>query len=125
MNGCFKTFKVKEKKTFLCFHINDEKLLGKHKTIWTKIEDLRNIELNAWSVYDDRYIKSKIRTYCGKVYNKILIAYFDGINISKGIDPAKSNTSIKYIICHYRSFIMGLNFTILYVMVVIIDNFVS
>ena len=29
----------------------------KYKTVSTKTEDLKNIELNALSVYDDRYIK--------------------------------------------------------------------
>ena len=29
--------------------------------------DLKNIELNALPVYDDRYIKTKIRTYGNKV----------------------------------------------------------
>ena len=43
--------------------IDNEKLLERYKTIWTKIEDLKNIELNALPVYDDRYIKTKIRTY--------------------------------------------------------------
>ena len=43
--------------------IDNEKLLERYKTIWTKIEDLKNIELNALPMYDDRYIKTKIRTY--------------------------------------------------------------
>ena len=51
----------------MSFCINDEKLLEKYKTIWTKTEDLRNIELNTLPVYDDRYIKTKIRTYGDKV----------------------------------------------------------
>ena len=38
--------------------INDEKLLEKYKTICMKIEDLKNIEFNAWPVYNDAYIKS-------------------------------------------------------------------
>ena len=50
------------------FRINNEKLLEKHKTNWTKVEDLKNIELNTLSVYDDRYIKTKIRGYGDKVY---------------------------------------------------------
>ena len=37
----------------MSFHMDDEKLLEKYKTIWTKIEDLKNIELNALPVYDD------------------------------------------------------------------------
>ena len=34
----------------------------------TKIEDLKSINLNGLPVHDDRYIKSKIRTYGDKVY---------------------------------------------------------
>ena len=43
----------------MSFHIDNEKLLEK---LWTKIEDLKNIELNALPVYYGRYIKTKIRT---------------------------------------------------------------
>ena len=35
--------------------IDDEKLLEKYKTICTKVEDLKNTELNALPVYDDKY----------------------------------------------------------------------
>ena len=42
--------------------------MEKYIAIWTKIEDLKNIELNVLPVYDDRYIKTKIRTYGVKVY---------------------------------------------------------
>ena len=38
-----------------------EKLLEKCKAIWTKIEDLKDIKLNALPVYNDQYIKIKIR----------------------------------------------------------------
>ena len=47
----------------MSFRIDDEKLLETYKAIWTKIEDLKNIELNTLPVHDDRYIKTKIRTY--------------------------------------------------------------
>ena len=60
----------------MSFHIEDEKLLEKYKAIWTKVEDLENIELNALPVYDDRYIKTKIRTYDDKVYTN-----FRGLNM--------------------------------------------
>ena len=64
MSGYVKTFKVKEgnkDKTnkLMSFPIVDEKLLEKYKAIWTKI---------ALPVYDDRYIKTKIRTYGDKTY---------------------------------------------------------
>ena len=63
---------------FISFLINDEELLEKHKTIWTKIEDL--IELNALPIYDDIYIKPKIRTYRDKVYTT-----FSVLNVQKMI----------------------------------------
>ena len=33
------------------FSIDKKKLLGKYKMIWTKTEDLKNIELNALLIY--------------------------------------------------------------------------
>ena len=53
------------------------KLLEKNKTIWTKIEDLKNIKLNALLVYDDRFIKTEIRTYGSKfiIWYNIRIFY--------------------------------------------------
>ena len=59
-----KTFKVKngdkdKNNKMMSFRTDDEKLLEKYKTTWTKIEDLENIELNTLPVYDDRYIKPK------------------------------------------------------------------
>ena len=41
----------------MSFCIDDDKLLEKHKTIWTKIKDLKK----HW-IIDDRYIKTKLGT---------------------------------------------------------------
>ena len=72
MNGYVNTFKVKEgNNKLMSFCIDDEKLLEKYKVIWTKIEDLKNIKLNALPVYVDRYIKTKIRTFGNKVHNTL------------------------------------------------------
>ena len=35
--------------------------------MWTKTGDLKNIELDALPVYDDRYLKTKIRAYRDKI----------------------------------------------------------
>ena len=52
MSGCVKTFKVEDKiNKLMSFRI--EKLLEKYKTIWTKIEDSKNIEFDALPVYDN------------------------------------------------------------------------
>ena len=61
MSGYVKTIKVKEEdkgksNKLMSLHIDDKKLLENYKAIWTKIENLKNIELNALPVYDDRYI---------------------------------------------------------------------
>ena len=60
------------------FCIDNEKLLEKYETIWTKIVDLKNIGLNALPVNDERYIKTKIKTYYDKIYTK-----FRGLNESE------------------------------------------
>ena len=90
MNEYVKKFKVKDKSNKLVsFRIDDEKLLEKYKAIWTKIEDLKKIKLTAISVYDDRHIKTKIRTYGDKVYTN-----FRGINVPEDDTECKSFTVI-------------------------------
>ena len=64
MSRHVKTFKVKQidedkNNIFMTFRTEDEKLLEKYKTIWTKIEELKNIDLYVLPVYYDRYIKPK------------------------------------------------------------------
>ena len=71
LSGYVKTFKVKDadkdkNNKLMCFHIDDENLLEKYNAIWTKTEDFKNIELNVLPVYDDRCIKTKIKTYDDK-----------------------------------------------------------
>ena len=83
MSGYGKTIKVEDKiNKLVSFHIDDEKLLEKYYylqyyyqksitksiTIYIKIEDLKNIRLDALPVYDGRYIKTKIRTFDDKLY---------------------------------------------------------
>ena len=76
-----KTFKDKggEKKKnnkLLSLSTDNNKLLEKYKNIWTKIEDLINIEVEVLPVYDNNYVKTDIRTYGNKVHNN-----FQGLNI--------------------------------------------
>ena len=76
-----KKFKVEDKSNeLMSFCIGDEKLLQTYKPIWTKIEDLKNIKLNALPVYVDRYIEAEIRTYSDEVYTN-----FRGLNVPKDI----------------------------------------
>ena len=74
------------------FHIDNEKLLEKYEAIWTKIEDLKNIELNALPVYDGRCIKTKIRTCGDKIYTN-----FCGLNVPEDYIKCESFTVILYL----------------------------
>ena len=81
MSGYVKTFKVKEgdkdkNNKLMSFGIDYEKLLENYKAIWAKIGDLKNIKFKVLPVYDDRYIKTKIRTFGNKIYTN-----FRGLNV--------------------------------------------
>ena len=83
ISGCFKTFidKCKDKNkdnNLMSLYLDDDKLLEKYKTIWTKIEDPKNIELEALPVYDGRYIKTKQKMHGSEVYTT-----FSRLNVSK------------------------------------------
>ena len=63
MSGYVNTFKVKDddkdkSNKLMSFCTGDQKLLEKYKTVWTKVDDLKNTELNASLVYNDRYLKT-------------------------------------------------------------------
>ena len=86
ISGFVQTSKVKERvkdknNKFMSFRIDDKKLLEKYKAIRTKIECLKNIELNALPDYDDIYIKTKIRTYGDKVYTNFRVLNVPGDDI--------------------------------------------
>ena len=73
------------------FGIDREKLFKKYKTIWIKTEDSKNIDLDILSVYDNIYIKTKLRIYDDKVYTN-----FHGLNVPEDGVEYKSFT-ITYI----------------------------
>ena len=78
MSGYIKTFKDKNKK-IMSFPIDNDMLLENYRTIWTKIEILKNIGLNASPVLDHIYTKAKARTYGDDVYIN-----FCGLNLPEG-----------------------------------------
>ena len=84
----------------MSFRINDEKLLEKYKATWTKIDDLKNIKLNASPVYDDRYIKTKIRTFGDKVFTN-----FCALNVPDDDIECESFTVISidsFLVCNKK-----------------------
>ena len=81
ISGYVKIFKVKDgnknqNTKLMSFRMDDDNLLEKHKTIWNKIEDFKNIELQSLSVYADRYRKRNTKTFVDKVYTNFL-----GLNV--------------------------------------------
>ena len=76
LSGFFKKFKIEDKNNkLISFCIDNKKLLEKYKVTLTKTEEPRKIELNS-SVYDDKCIKTELRTYGYKVYTN-----FCGLNV--------------------------------------------
>ena len=49
-----------------------------NKAMWNKVEELKKIELNAFPVYGNRYINTKIKLYSDKFY-----ANFRGLNVAE------------------------------------------
>ena len=80
ISGYVKTFKFEDKINKLMAYCTDhEKLLYKaikYKATWTKMKNLKNIELNALPIHGQRHIKTKTRKYGGKVYTN-----FRGLNV--------------------------------------------
>ena len=111
MSGYVRTFKVKDgnkdkNNKLISFHLDYEKRLEKYKAIWTKTEDLKNIELNPSPVYENGYIKTKIRTYGDKVYinfrvlnveDDIECESFKVISIDSLLVYKNKNITFKYI----------------------------
>ena len=94
MSGYVRKFKVKDgnkdkKSKLMSFRIDDKNVLEKYEAIWNKIEDLENIEINALPVYDERSVKTKVRTWGDKVY-----ANFRGINVPEDDRECDSITVI-------------------------------
>ena len=52
----------------MSFRIGNNKLLEKYKTILTKIEVLKNIELKCLHVFDGTYLKTKMSRFGDKVH---------------------------------------------------------
>ena len=43
--------------------IKDDDVLEKYNEIWNKIKKTLNIELDSMPVYDEKYIKAKVREF--------------------------------------------------------------
>ena len=77
-------FKNKNNKLMSFCIDDDDEVLEKYKIIWTKIEDLKIIKLNALLVYDERYIRTKTRTLVIKFILTFVVKIFQKMVYNNG-----------------------------------------
>ena len=84
----------------MSFKVNDKKLLKKYNKIWNKVADLLNVHCDSDPVYGDneKYIKTKIRTYEDRV-----------ITSFQGKKTPKENASYKCLSLITLDFVIRVN----------------
>ena len=70
------------------FAIKDDSVLDKYNEIWDKIKETLNIKFHSMPVYDEKYIKVKIREFNGEIKTNFL-----------GDKIPKENVHYAYIAC--------------------------
>ena len=65
MSGYIKYFEKYGKN--MSFMVKDNNVLDKYNKIWSKIKEKLNIKFHTMSVYDETYIKAKVREFDGKI----------------------------------------------------------
>ena len=68
MSGYIKYFDNGRKN--MSFLIEDETVYLKYAEFWNKIKKLLSVKLHSQPIYDDRYIKTKVKTF-GEAYNTL------------------------------------------------------
>ena len=69
MNAYAKQFDKNNK--YMNLLVNDKKMLEKYSEIWNKIKSLIKKEFNSGPVYNDKYIKTKIKFYNDRVHTSL------------------------------------------------------
>ena len=76
MSGCIEYFENGERSMSL--KIEDEDVYLKYNEIWNKIKSILNVEFHSQPIYDDKYIKTKVKTF-----NSMINTLFSGDEIPK------------------------------------------
>ena len=71
MSGYIKYFDNGRKN--MSFKIKDESVYLKYIEIWNKIKDILDVKLHSQPIYDDKYIKTKLKTF-----NNMINTLFSG-----------------------------------------------
>ena len=56
----------------MSFIINDDDVLDKYNEIWDKIKETLSIKFHSMPVYDEKYIKAKVREFNGVIKTNFL-----------------------------------------------------
>ena len=69
MTGYINEFNENKNTITMSFRVNDEQLFKKYNKIWKKVEKLMRIDFESKPTYgdDDKYIKTKIKTYADSI----------------------------------------------------------
>ena len=70
MSGYIKYFENGGKN--MSFMIKDDNILDKYNEIWDKIKEKLNIKFHSMPVYDQTYIKAKVREFDGVIKTNFL-----------------------------------------------------
>ena len=69
MTGYINEFNENKNTITMSLRVNDEQLFNKYNKIWKKVEKLMKIDFENKPFYgdDDKYIKTKIKTYADSI----------------------------------------------------------
>ena len=56
----------------MSFMVKDDNVLDKYNKIWNKIKEKLSIKFHSMPVYDETYIKAKVREFDGKIKTNFL-----------------------------------------------------
>ena len=70
MSGYIKYFENGGKS--MSFMFKNDDMLDKYNEIWDKIKETLNVKFHSMSVYDEKYIKAKVREINGVIKRKFL-----------------------------------------------------
>ena len=70
MSGCIKYFDNGGKS--MSFIIKDDSVLVKYNEIWNKIKEIKGIKFHSNPVYDEKYIKAKVKGFNGVIKTNFL-----------------------------------------------------
>ena len=60
-----------DKTKCMSFLIKDEKLLEKYNEIWKKVSSITKKEFDSNPVYNEKYVKTKVKSYNGKINTNV------------------------------------------------------